>query len=729
MTRMVALKAEEKPVDRADYVFAFLLPVDMVEWVGHRGGVLSIGRGKRVDITEAFYHGPVADGFHDNGLNHSVFESEEEVRMYLEIDEHVNAHSYAGRYIDVTSSDSEAVATSGAGLVRVYHYTNRAGYEGILKSGHIRPSDIMQADASYGSSVYATELDPSTPFWTILQNNYEMDGGIQGRGESRKDRADYVFAFLEYNSSLKFIDNEDNEGRRSVLCIGGGDKVKVAGALYSGKAAVAADVLKNRRKKALVYHYTNQEGYKRILERGYISPESMTVSDGSDFQVSGVRGTFLDPSKPICTILHKMYGEGGRLYGRGENMLDRADYVFAFLLPVDMVEWVGHRGGVLSIGRGKRVDITEAFYHGPVADGFHDNGLNHSGFESEEEVRMYLEIDEHVNAHSYAGRYIDVTSSDSEAVATSGAGLVRVYHYTNRAGYEGILKSGHIRPSDIMQADASYGSSVYATELDPSTPFWTILQNNYDMDGGIQSRGESRKDRADYVFAFDMPNSSLKFIDNEDNEGRRSVLCIGGGDKVAVDDAFYSGKAAVAANVLKNRRKKVLVYHYTNQEGYESILENGYISPEIIRGTWTPWDPDWHISSYRISRREKHGVPGTLPDPSKPIYTILHNMYGEGGRLYGRGKNMLDRADYVFAFLLPVDMVEWVGHRGGVLCIGGGKRVDISEAFYHGPAADAFDDNGLNHSVIESEEVVRMYLQIEEAVNRQTQSDNINVSD
>ena len=93
---------------------------------------------------------------------------------------------------------------AGDGLVRVYHYTNRAGYEGILKSGHIRPSDIMQADASYGSSVYATELDPSTPFWTILQNNYDMDGGIQGRGESRKDRADYVFAFLEYNSSLKF---------------------------------------------------------------------------------------------------------------------------------------------------------------------------------------------------------------------------------------------------------------------------------------------------------------------------------------------------------------------------------------------------------------------------------------------------------------------------------------------------------------------------------------------
>ena len=185
---------------------------------------------------------------------------------------------------------------------------------------------------------------------------------------------------------------------------------------------------------------------------------------------------------------------------------------------------------------------------------------------------------------------------------------------------------------------------------------------------------------------------------------------------MAVDDAFYSGKAAVAADVLKNRRKKALVYHYTNQEGYKRILERGYISPESM----TVSDG----SDFQVS-----GVRGTFLDPSKLICTILHKMYGEGGRLYGRGKNMLDRADYVFAFLLPVDMVEWVGHRGGVLCIGGGKRVDITEAFYHGPAADAFDDNGLNHSVIESEEVVRMYLQIEEAVNRQTQSDNINVSD
>ena len=609
------------------------------------------------------------------------------------------------------------------GRVRVFHYTNKAGYEGILESRCIQPSDIMQGDASYGSSVYATELDPSKPFWTILQNNYDMDGGIQGRGESRKDRADYVFAFDLDNSWVKFI---DNEGRRSIACIGGGYMILVPGSvfkvLYSGKAAVAAAVLKNTRKKVLVYYYTNKQGYERNLASGYILPEDITSPDGR-FQVSVVRGTLAHPSKPIYTILQNIYGEGGSSYGRGEDMLDRADYVFAFLLPVDMLEWVSFSQNtkkVLSIGRGKRVDITEAFYRGASADAFHETGLNHSVFKSEEEVRMYLQIDESVNTG--VETYINVTSSDSNAVATSlptspcsltpGFGRVRVFHYTNKAGYEGILESGCIRPSDIMQGDASYGSSVYATELDPSKPFWTILQNNYDMDGGIQGRGESRKDRADYVFAFDLDNSSVEFIDNE---GRRSIACIGDGREVVVDDALYSGKAAIAAAVLRNTRKKVLVYHYTNKEGYERNLASGYILPENI--AWGPWRGVDFVFIDRF-------VHGTLLDPSKPIYTILDNIYGGGGCFYGKGKDMLDRADYVFAFLLSVDMLEWVGHTRRILSIGG-EAVEVAKAFYHGPAAEAFDDNGLNHSVFESEEEVRMYLQMYDSVSKENQTDDI----
>ena len=307
-------------------------------------------------------------------------------------------------------------------------------------------------------------------------------------------------------------------------------------------------------------------------------------------------------------------------------------------------------------------------------------------------------------------------------------GKVRVYHY-NKAGYEGILESGCIQPSDIRQGDASYGSSVYATELDPSVPFYAILHNNYDMDGGIQGRGEARMDRADYVFAFDLDISSVEFIDNA---GRRSVLCIGGGDKMKVDDALYFGNATIAADVLKNRGKKVLVYHYTNKEGYERILANGYILPEDLTTLKTlaqvahPSSPIYtilHNMYGGLQAQVMRGVRGTSAHPSSPIYTILHNMYG--GHFNGRGKDMLDRADYVFAFLLPADKVDMLKrvpfsqNTGKVMSLGHGKRVDITEAFYHGASADAFHETGLNHSVFESEEEVLMYLQIYDAVNKQ----------
>ena len=171
-----------------------------------------------------------------------------------------------------------------------------------------------------------------------------------------------------------------------------------------GMQHIAAVVLKNRRKKVLVYHYTNKEGYERFLANGYILPENiMWKGQPETWESSVVHGTLLGPSTPIYTILHNMYGEGGSSDGRGEDMLDRADYVFAFLLPVDMLEWVSfsqNTGKVLSLGRGKRVDITEAFYHGASADAFHETGLNHSVFESEEEVWMYLRIYDSVTKQS-----------------------------------------------------------------------------------------------------------------------------------------------------------------------------------------------------------------------------------------------------------------------------------------------------------------------------------------
>ena len=47
----------------------------------------------------------------------------------------------------------------------LYHYTNEAGYTGILASGELRPSNPvlngLRRDATYGFGWYFTDLDPS----------------------------------------------------------------------------------------------------------------------------------------------------------------------------------------------------------------------------------------------------------------------------------------------------------------------------------------------------------------------------------------------------------------------------------------------------------------------------------------------------------------------------------------------------------------------------------------
>lgn len=133
-----------------------------------------------------------------------------------------------------------------------------------------------------------------------------------------------------------------------------------------------------------------------------------------------------------------------------------------------------------------------------------------------------------------------LSKSGSLPPVAAGPSTVRVYHYTNKAGYKGIVRSFHIKPSDIKQGDASYGSGVYGTELDPSTPPYTVLHNNYDRDGGINGRGKSKMDRADFVFAFDLPESSVVFVDTN---ASRSVLCFGGGEAVSLYDVTHYGPA------------------------------------------------------------------------------------------------------------------------------------------------------------------------------------------
>ena len=121
------------------------------------------------------------------------------------------------------------------------------------------------------------------------------------------------------------------------------------------------------------------------------------------------------------------------------------------------------------------------------------------------------------------------------------AGMIRVHHYTDEAGYLGITLCGQINPSTgFKNGDACYGDGVYVTELNVSTPPWDILTNNYKLDGGIDDkRNNNKTNKADYVFIFDVDPSSVKFIGNAKGV---SILIFGGGDAVRVESAIYSGK-------------------------------------------------------------------------------------------------------------------------------------------------------------------------------------------
>lgn len=126
-------------------------------------------------------------------------------------------------------------------LVPVYHYTNKEGYDGIVRSGAIRPSVVKHGDALYGEGVYCTSLPPRTPFYEVLMNNYDQDGGVVGnRGADKKDRAAYVFRmWVDPNSD--YVTVIVNNTQRSVLMIGGGQNVSLAKDGVHGLAQDVAD--------------------------------------------------------------------------------------------------------------------------------------------------------------------------------------------------------------------------------------------------------------------------------------------------------------------------------------------------------------------------------------------------------------------------------------------------------------------------------------------------------
>eukprot|EP00438_Fugacium_kawagutii_P034793 Skav236257 [mRNA] locus=scaffold829:512902:520258:- [translate_table: standard] len=248
-------------------------------------------------------------------------------------------------------------------------------------------------------------------------------------------------------------------------------------------------------------------------------------------------------------------------------------------------------------------------------------------------------------------------------------GMVRVYHYTNKAGRDGIIESGQIRPSDIKQGDACYGTGVYATKLEPTCPIWDILKNNYDNDGGIQGRGEDKMDRADYYFAYDLPQEKVTFI----TEGNRSVGYFGNGDPVDVKKTILAGKASRFEDALE-MQTRIRVYHYMDKKRYNESIRRGFISPSDMR-------------QGRASC--KRGVLVTDLPPSTDLIKILYNNRADAchDATDDSQENLKNQADFVLAFdLLPGTVTFATEGKRSIGWIAG--RVKTSSATYYGHRCD-----------------------------------------
>lgn len=78
-----------------------------------------------------------------------------------------------------------------------------------------------------------------------------------------------------------------------------------------------------------------------------------------------------------------------------------------------------------------------------------------------------------------------------------------LYHYTNKAGRDGIMRSKKIKMSmkHVIPADVTFGEGVYLTEKEPSSGKNAILRNNYD-DVWQQMK---KKGLADYGIKITFP--------------------------------------------------------------------------------------------------------------------------------------------------------------------------------------------------------------------------------
>jgi len=79
-----------------------------------------------------------------------------------------------------------------------------------------------------------------------------------------------------------------------------------------------------------------------------------------------------------------------------------------------------------------------------------------------------------------------------------------VYHYTNKASINSIIRSGRLRPSNPWtSADAAYGTGWYFTDLSPDTCDMDVAyycwRNTY-----------STRSRVKYYVAYNIPSSLLR---------------------------------------------------------------------------------------------------------------------------------------------------------------------------------------------------------------------------
>lgn len=84
--------------------------------------------------------------------------------------------------------------------------------------------------------------------------------------------------------------------------------------------------------------------------------------------------------------------------------------------------------------------------------------------------------------------------------------LVKLYHYTNTEGIEGIISSGEIAASTDTINDAFYGSGTYATKHGPENSITQIARNNYD---GVWTQQEARE-KVNHCVEFQVPVSKVE---------------------------------------------------------------------------------------------------------------------------------------------------------------------------------------------------------------------------